>query len=97
MVRFLLRHSVTLSERPVAIFALGPTSLAEQEWREAREQLDRALAKIPCLVPVVVTVFGGVLDPTQLCFPFNQMLASDVRDWTDIRAFAEKLTTLAGM
>ncbi len=91
--RFLKRHRTALSERPVAIFALGPRSAAEEERRGSREQLDRALAKASWLAPVAIEVFGGVIDPAKLRFPFNRMPASDARDWTAIRAWANNLAT----
>ena len=91
--RFLKRHRTALSERPVAIFALGPRSAAEEERRGSREQLDRALAKASWLAPVAIEVFGGVIDPAKLRFPFNRMPASDARDWTAIRAWASNLAT----
>ncbi len=91
--RFLKRHRTALSERPVAIFALGPRSAAEEERRGSREQLDRALAKASWLAPVAIEVFGGVIDPAKLGFPFNRMPASDARDWTAIRAWASNLAT----
>jgi len=89
--RFLKRHRSALSERPIAIFALGPLSSAEKEWQGAREQLDRALAKYPWLAPVAVELFGGVINPAKLHFPFNHMPAGDARDWTAIHAWADKL------
>jgi menaquinone-dependent protoporphyrinogen oxidase len=92
--RFLMRHRVALSERPVAIFALGPLSTAEEEWRGSREQLDSTLTKVSWLAPVAVEVFGGAIDPAKVRFPFNKMPASDARDWTAIRAFANRLATM---
>lgn len=89
--RFLMRYRAALSAPPVALFALGPCSTAEEEWRSSSGQLDNALAKVPWLAPVAVEVFGGVIDPTKLCFPFNRMPAADARDWTAIRAFANRL------
>lgn len=91
--RFLKRHHTALSERPVAIFALGPRSNAEEERRGSREQLDRALVKASWLAPVAIEVFGGVIDPTKLRFPFNRMPASDARDWEAIRTWANNLAT----
>jgi menaquinone-dependent protoporphyrinogen oxidase len=88
---FLKRHHKALSERPIAIFALGPLSSAEKEWQGSREQLDRALAKFPWLAPVAVELFGGVINPAKLHFPFNHMPAGDARDWTVIHAWADKL------
>src|SRR6266496_340908 len=43
--------------------------------------------------PVAIEVFGGVIDPAKLRFPFNRMPASDARDWTAIRAWASNLAT----
>jgi len=41
--------------------------------------------------PVSVTIFGGVVDPEQLGFPFSRMPASDARDWGAIRAWADEV------
>lgn len=100
--RFLSRHREALMERPVAIFALGPFSTDEQEWQSARAMLDTALAKFPWLTPVGLELFGGKFDPAKLRFsdrliaslpasPLHQIAASDVRDWTAIRAWASTL------
>lgn len=91
--RFLKRHRTALSQRPVATFALGPRSAAEEERRSSRDQLDHALAKASWLAPVAIEVFGGVIDPTKLRFPFNRMPASDARDWEAIRTWANNLAT----
>ncbi len=42
-LRFLSRHRKALPERPVAVFALGPTHEPhdEQEWQDSRSQLDK--------------------------------------------------------
>jgi len=94
---FLSRHRQALTERPVAVFALGPFHDEEKEWQEVRAQLDKELAKFPWLVPVAVAIFGGKFDPARLRFPYNllpalkQMPASDIRDWTAIRAWASTL------
>ena len=96
-LHFLSRHRQALTERPVAVFALGPFHDEEKEWQEVRPQLDKELAKFPWLRPVAVRIFGGVFDPAKLRFPLNlmpalkQMPASDIRDWTAIRAWASDL------
>jgi menaquinone-dependent protoporphyrinogen IX oxidase len=60
--------------------------------RDAREQLDRALAREPWLERVSIAVFGGVVDPARLPFPLNRsMQASDARDWEAIRSWADEL------
>jgi menaquinone-dependent protoporphyrinogen oxidase len=93
-LHFLSRHREALMERPVAIFALGPFHDEEKEWQVSREQLDQELAKFPWLKPVALEMFGGKYDPVKLRFPWNflpalkNMPASDIRDWTAIRAWA---------
>ncbi len=95
--RFLARHRQALSERPVAIFALGPVHDPhdEQEWQDSRAQLDKELAKFPWLAPVAIELLGGKYDPEKLGFPISLFAgaepASDVRDWTAIRAWASNL------
>ena len=81
----------------VAVFALGPTHEPhdEEEWQDSRAQLDRALAKYPWLTPVALEMFGGEYDPAKLGFPIKLFVgkepASDIRDWTAIRAWASNL------
>ncbi|MFZ2071502.1 MAG: flavodoxin domain-containing protein [Halobacteriota archaeon] len=95
--RFLSRHREALMERPVAIFALGPFHDEEKEWQGSREQLEGELAKFPWLTPVALEIFGGKFDPAKLRFPWSflpalkNMPASDIRDWTAIRAWADNL------
>lgn len=95
--RFLSHHRQAFAERPVAVFALGPVHDPhdEAEWQDSRAQLDKELAKFPWLTPLAVEVFGGKYDPEKLRFPISlfagQEPASDVRDWTAIRAWASSL------
>ena len=95
--RFLSRHRKALAELPVAVFALGPVHdpYDEKEWRDSRAQLDKELAKHPWLKPVALEILGGKFDPAQLRFPINLFAgsepASDLRDWTAIRAWASNL------
>jgi menaquinone-dependent protoporphyrinogen oxidase len=95
--RFLSRHRKALMERPVAVFALGPVHdpYDEEEWQDSRAQLDKELVKFPWLTPVVLEMFGGKYDPAKLRFPINLFAgeepASDLRDWTAIRAWASNL------
>ena len=92
--RFLSRHRKALTERPVAIFALGPVHDPhdEAEWQDSRAQLDKELARHPWLTPVAIEVFGGKYDPEKLRFPISLFAgeepASDLRDWAAIRAWA---------
>ena len=94
---FLSRHREALTERPVAIFALGPVHdpYDEDEWQSSHDQLDKELAKYPWLTPVALEMFGGKYDPAKLRFPVNLLAgkepASDLRDWTAIRAWATNL------
>ena len=94
-LRFLSRHSEALTERPVAVFALGPFHDDEKEWQDSRDQLDKELSKFPWLTPVALKMFGGKYDPAKLRFPINLLAgkepASDLRDWTAIRAWAADL------
>jgi len=85
---FLERHRGALAALPVAIFAMGPKSLSEEDVAGARGQLDQALGKVPDVRPVATAIFGGVVDPAKLRFPFSRMPATDARDWDAIRAWA---------
>ena len=96
-LHFLAQHRAALTDRPVAIFALGPIHAEEKEFQGAREQLEKELAKFPWLKPAAIAIFGGKFDPQKLTFPHNlvpalkNMPASDVRDWTAIRTWASDL------
>jgi menaquinone-dependent protoporphyrinogen oxidase len=89
--RFIEKHRDELAERPVAVFAMGPLKLEPRDVGSSREQLDRALAKEPWLDPVSVAIFGGVIDPAKMRFPFTRMDAADARDWDAIRSWADEL------
>lgn len=96
-LRFLSRHREALIERPVAVFALGPTHdpYDEQEWQNSYSQLNKALLKFPWLNPVALEMFGGKYDPSKLRFPINLLTGdeppSDIRDWPAIRTWASSL------
>lgn len=85
---FLSRHRAALAVLPVAVFALGPKTLEPADLASARAQLAKALGRTPDVHPHEVAVFGGVIDPKTLPFPFNRMRASDARDWDEIDVFA---------
>ena len=100
-INFLSRNEVALTKRPVAIFALGPTSKDEKEMKDCRAQLDKALAKFPWLSPVAIEMFCGKY-PARLRFPDSLVAglpasplhgkpASDVRDWEAIRDWTDNL------
>jgi menaquinone-dependent protoporphyrinogen oxidase len=93
VVRFLAKHRRTLSELPLAVFALGPTTLEPHDLATARAQLDKALEKAPGVEPRSIAVFGGVIDPTKLRFPLSRMAPSDARDWDAIDAWADEIAT----
>jgi menaquinone-dependent protoporphyrinogen oxidase len=68
-LHFLSQHKEALMERPTAIFALGPLRAEEEEFQEARRQLDKELAKFPWLKAKDIAIFGGRFDPQKLSFP----------------------------
>ena len=75
----------------MAVFALGPKTAEPKDLAESRAQLEKALQKAPEVVPSLVAVFGGVIDPTTLRFPLSRMPASDARDWEAIDAWADEI------
>ena len=93
--QFLARHQAALTQRPVAIFTLGPLSSSEAAMRNSSRQLDKELAKYSWLKPVAVEVFAGKYDPSKPGMGFFERLlpARDYRDWNAIRAWADALLT----
>jgi menaquinone-dependent protoporphyrinogen oxidase len=89
--RLLARHSGPLAARPLAVFAIGPLTSSADDLAAARKQLDDALDKLTELDPVTVAVFGGVVDPAKLHFPFSHMAATDARDGDQIGGWARKV------
>ena len=89
--RFLSRHHGTLAHVPFAVFAMGPLSSDEAEKEKVRPQLERGLGRYPDVAPVATAIFGGVLDPAKMPFPYNRMTAGDHRDGDEIRHFAASL------
>ncbi len=98
---FLTRNEAALAQIPVAIFALGPNGMDENERKGSQAQLDKELAKFPWLKPVATGLFGGRF-PARLRFPdslvaalpaspMHGMPASDARDWKAIHDWAGKL------
>jgi len=90
---FAERHSAALGHMPLAVFAMGPKRLEDDDVAGARAQLDLALAKLP-VSPQLVAIFGGVIDPTKLRFPWKWLSVSDARDWDAIRSWAEEAGAL---
>ena len=77
----------------------------DTDWQACRVNLDKEVAKTPWLKPVAVELFGGKYDPTKLRgldkllawmpgTPLKGMPATDVRDFTAIKAWAGNLATL---
>jgi menaquinone-dependent protoporphyrinogen oxidase len=89
--RFLHCHRQTLAHLPFAVFAMGPRTLEPKDVASSRAQLDHALGRVPEIMPFSVAVFGGVVDPHELDFPFNRVPASDARDWDAIHAWATEV------
>ena len=91
--QFFARHQAALTQRPVAIFTLGPLSSNTAAMRNSRRQLDKELAKYRWLKPVAVEVFAGKYDPKKPGMGFFERLlpARDYRDWAAIRAWANAL------
>lgn len=91
---FLKRHSEVLADVPLAVYAIGPKTLDRADVAGSRAQLEAARAKTPTVTPTLIAIFGGVVDPQSLRFPFNRLPASDARDWDAIRQFAEQAGSL---
>jgi menaquinone-dependent protoporphyrinogen oxidase len=89
--RFLRRNRKVLAALPVAVFGMGPKTLEAKDVASSRAQLDHALDKAPEVMPFAVVVFGGVVDPGELDFPFNRMPESDARDWDAIHAWSREV------
>jgi menaquinone-dependent protoporphyrinogen oxidase len=94
--RFLKRRAKALGAVPLAVFGMGPKTLKDPDLASARAQLDRALAATPEVRPVSVAIFGGVIDPAKLGFPFNRLPAVDLRDWGAIEAWAGEVGEVFG-
>jgi menaquinone-dependent protoporphyrinogen oxidase len=92
--RFLRRHHTELSERPVAVYAMGPLTMSDEDVAAAARQLEEGLARVPALHPLTSAIFGGVVDPAQLHFPFSRMKASDARDWRAIDGWSDAVAEL---
>ena len=92
--KFLSQHQETLTQLPVAIFALGPLSTSDAAMQRSHHQLDKELEKYPWLKPVAVEMFVGKMDPTKIGF-FERLMSttSDHMDWEAIRSWANELPT----
>ena len=90
------RHKYALEALPVAVFGMGPRTLEPHDVERAMTELGRSLTKVPEVEPVSVAIFGGVINPRALRFPFSRMPASDARDWDAIRSWAAGLVDTFG-
>jgi menaquinone-dependent protoporphyrinogen oxidase len=99
-LRHLERNKEELLRTPTAVFALGPTHLADRG--ASHDQLHAVLAGYPWLKPIASEVFGGKYDPGRLnlahrlvsilpASPLHGAPASDARDWTAIATWAKEL------
>jgi menaquinone-dependent protoporphyrinogen oxidase len=82
---FVELHHQALARLPFAVFALGPASMDKEAG--SRKQLQHALGHAQ-VEPHAVAIFGGVVDPAKLRFPFNHMPKTDARDWPAIERWA---------
>jgi hypothetical protein len=64
------------------------STLEAADVESSRAQLERALRSAARVAPVAVAIFGGVVAPAKLRFPFSRMPATDARDWGAIDAWA---------
>jgi menaquinone-dependent protoporphyrinogen oxidase len=92
--RLLSHHRAALAERPVFVFGMGPLEMVDEQIADSRKQLDHALSKVPEVKPIGVAIFGGVVDPEKLHFPFNHMPAGDARDLDAIRGWAHAVASV---
>ena len=86
---FVERFAAELAAMPVSIFAMGPKTSEPEDLASARKQFDVSLRKLPDIGAEPIAIFGGVINPAKLHFPFSRMPASDARDWDAIAAFAD--------
>ncbi|HEY5479073.1 MAG TPA: flavodoxin domain-containing protein, partial [Gaiellaceae bacterium] len=86
--KLLKRYRSELVSLPLAVFAMGPKSNEQEALEAAGGELARALAGVPEIHPFSTAIFGGVIDPSKLSFPFKRMPAVDARDWKAIESWA---------
>jgi menaquinone-dependent protoporphyrinogen oxidase len=85
---FIKRFGDELTAIPVAIFAMGPQTSEPDDLASTRTQLDANLRKLTDVGADPIAIFGGVINPAKLHFPFSRMPATDARDWQEIESFA---------
>ena len=92
--RFLAHHHEALRAIPFAVFGMGPLTTGADDVAGARKQLDHALQAVADVIPVSTAIFGGVVKPGELHFPFSHMKATDARDWPSIDQWTSELARL---
>jgi menaquinone-dependent protoporphyrinogen oxidase len=85
--KLLKQQREAVAARPLAVFAMGPLTLSDEDVAGARKQLDKSLDQAS-LDPDTTAIFGGVVDPATFRFPLNRLPASDARDWNAIHGWA---------
>jgi menaquinone-dependent protoporphyrinogen oxidase len=91
--KLLKRFRSQLTSMPLAVFAMGPKSSEPEALESAGAGLTRALDDVPEVHPFSTAIFGGVIDPSKLRFPFKKMPAGDARDWKAIEAWADEVVS----
>jgi menaquinone-dependent protoporphyrinogen oxidase len=91
--KFVRRHHDAVVQLRLAVFALGPRTLETEAVTDSRKQLDAALARLD-VEPELVAIFGGVIEPAALHFPFSRMPRSDARDWQAIDAWSSEVAAM---
>jgi menaquinone-dependent protoporphyrinogen oxidase len=100
MYRFLDRNREAISALQTWFFVLGPIDDKPEQFADARNQAEKALAKASWFTPAELHVFGGKFDVNKMpfpmsllrhlpAFPMRNMPAKDIRDWAAIRAWAD--------
>jgi menaquinone-dependent protoporphyrinogen oxidase len=90
-VRFLRRHERQLRARPVRLFQSGPIGPARRQPQPTPPDVAR-LARLIAAPPV--RTFAGNLQPDAvLHHPDLERLATDSRDWPEIRAWSGEIAT----
>ena len=93
---FIKRFGMELERMPVAIFAMGPKTSEPDDIADARGQLELNLERLPDVGARRIAVFGGVIQPEKLHFPFSRLPEADARDWDAIHEFADTFAREAG-
>lgn len=94
---FIAKQQKALTQIPSAVFAVGPVQSprVEQEWIDARAQIEKELAAFPWFKPVDVEVLGGAFNPEKLGGLMKLFAksapASTARDTEAVKSWAKGL------